>query len=143
LNFAQEKPRHSTGGRGGGHIGRNTLTPAAARAARLARHSVAWKKFRPTHIRVYAFHPAVIGRANFLFGRACFYSEDFEGLNGARVAGRRIAPRTLLLLPPLALSRSRLPSVDFCKSIFERFVVLPGWKMQAILLRQFTTDLSK
>jgi len=58
---------------------------------------------------VYAFHQAVIGRANFLFGRPCIYSEDFEGLSGAHVAGRRIAPTILLLLPPLALSRSSFP----------------------------------
>jgi hypothetical protein len=28
---------------------------------------------RPTHIRVYALQQALIGRANFLFGRLCFY----------------------------------------------------------------------
>jgi hypothetical protein len=65
------------------------------------------KILRPTQIRA-RFIRRLLGRANFLFGRPCFYFEDFEGLRGADIAGRRIA-LTLLLLYSRPLPSELLP----------------------------------
>ena len=44
-----------------------------------------------------------------VFARACPYSEDFQGLGDAHVAGRRITATIMFLLPPLALSLCGFP----------------------------------
>jgi len=81
---------------------------APAGVAPPARHSVAWKNTPTNPHPDYALHQALIGRANFLFGRPCFYFEDFGGLSGADLAGRWIA-LTLLLLYSRPLPCELLP----------------------------------
>jgi hypothetical protein len=63
------------------------------------------EKIRPTNVRMHALHQAVISRADFLFGRPCIQSEDFEGLSNTHLAGRRMALPILLPLPPFTLAR--------------------------------------
>jgi hypothetical protein len=70
---------------------------------------------RPADVRVYVFHQAAVRRANFLFGRPCVYSQDFASLSDAQLAGRRVAPTILFLLP---LVKSALSGFSFPLQFF-------------------------